>query len=165
MTSDLQTIQEVIQPSSFYEPEFESPTRRYERWDITTPEKTIRDVEIPENPWFEKILEKIIAISELEDNWDTQGAPQINPDCLLAAIKLLVCIAQPDTPEPIVLPTLNGGIQFEWHTPKVELEIEILDISGFIVLFKDQDGNEIDWEDEISFFGCQKLIKCINQLV
>ncbi len=123
-------------------------------------------IEIPHSaPWFEIALQKLIDLEDLKDNWDSEGAPPIDIDCIFSAILLLAQITQDNTPEPYVFPTIQGGIQFEWHTKKVDLEIEIVDPLTVVVLFDDEEEKEHDWEQKLTQNDLPKLIDCIIQLV
>lgn len=123
-------------------------------------------IEIPHSvSWFNIALQKLIDLEDLKDNWDSEDAPPINIDCIFSAIILLAQITQDNTPEPYIFPTIQGGIQFEWHTKKVDLEIEIVDPSTVLVLFDDEEEKEHDWEQGLTQRDLPKLIDCIIKLV
>lgn len=63
--------------------------------------------------WFRELLERICALGNLPENWDSYGARQIDPQCALAAVTLLFSIMNPRIPPPSVVPTVRGGIQLE----------------------------------------------------
>jgi hypothetical protein len=46
-----------------------------------------------------------------------------------------------------VVPTARGGIQLEWHTRGIDLEIELAVPEGIHVLYEDAAGEE-EWELE-----------------
>lgn len=65
-------------------------------------------------------------LSELKENWNTYGAPPIDPRSILSARKLFRSIC--------VIPTTRGGIQIDSHVAGHDIEIE-LDETGSICVF------------------------------
>jgi len=119
----------------------------------------------PDVAWFLETAQKVVSLGQLELDWDGYGAPLIGQVPILLAIRILAAITQDDTPEPYVFPTSNGGVQFEWHTKKANLEVEITGDSKLLVLFDDADGKESDWEmspDSHSDLGT--IIDCVGRL-
>jgi hypothetical protein len=102
-----------------------------------------------------------IELLELPRGWNSYNAKQIRKENVNAAISLLGRIMRPGTPPPIVVPTVRGGVQLEWHTNGVNLEIAI-DSPEHISFFAEdirsneepeQELNEstiIQWIDRIS---------------
>ena len=43
----------------------------------------------------------------------------------MRALQLLAATMRPATPAPIVVPTVRGGLQLEWHQRDVDLEVEV----------------------------------------
>ena len=72
----------------------------------------------------EKLLregrKKLKRISELKENWDSYGAGPIDPRAVEIAEFLLPLYA-----DFSIVPTNEGGIQFERHTKTESIEIEI----------------------------------------
>ncbi len=75
-------------------------------------------------PWSTQIEEDIQTLLSLPEGWDSHGARHVDPDIAEAAIQLLREVSQLTTPPPAVVPTVRGGIQIEWHTGGIDLEIE-----------------------------------------
>ncbi|MFH1514399.1 MAG: hypothetical protein ABIG42_02960 [bacterium] len=117
----------------------------------------------PAHKWLKEIIETLICLDELEPNWDHDGASHIESEIIVAAIELLLFVIQENTPEPYVFPTLNGGVQFEWHTKKADLEIELISRTRILVLFED-DIDEKDWEQSI-FEDLTKIKSCLQNLI
>ncbi len=114
--------------------------------------------------WYNKMIKSVIDFRALSPNWDGYGALEICVGVIADAIRLLSEIIRDDTPEPYIFPTPQGGVQFEWHTEKIDLEIEIVPDSKVIVLYTDPDGTDEEWEQSISA-DISKLIKCVKYLV
>jgi hypothetical protein len=91
----------------------------------------------------------VIELLDLPENWDSYGARPINREIVLFALQLLCETMPTDTPAPTVIPTNRGGVQFEWHTRGIDLEIEIQSPERIYVSYEDQQsGNE--WEAELT---------------
>jgi len=80
-------------------------------------------------------MRTFIELLQLPGGWNSYNAKQIRKQNVTAALNLLDRIMRPGTPAPIVVPTVRGGVQLEWHTKGINLEIAI------------------DSEDDISFFA------------
>jgi hypothetical protein len=80
-------------------------------------------------------VKTFIELLELPAGWNSYSAEQIRKENVNAAIGLLGRIMRAGTPAPIVVPTVRGGVQLEWHTNGINLEIAI------------------DSPNDISFFG------------
>jgi hypothetical protein len=75
--------------------------------------------------WLKETEETLQAFTTLPAGWDSYGAKSIDAHVVDAAIELLHRIVQYNTLKPAVVPTNRSGIQIEWHTRGVDLEIEI----------------------------------------
>lgn len=63
------------------------------------------------------------TIRHLEPNWNGYGALPISPDVIDRAAVFLDTVATP----LMIVPTNDGGVQFEWEVPGVKyLEVECL---------------------------------------
>jgi hypothetical protein len=98
--------------------------------------------------WYAPTLAAAASLLQLPDNWDQHGASQVKPAIVQAAMTLLNSIMLDETPAPSVVPTVRGGIQLEWHTRRVDLEIEFISPDRMQVLFEGSDG--VSWEKELT---------------
>ncbi len=82
---------------------------------------------------FMKGLEGVVDLLRLPAGWNSYAAKPIAPQTATQAIRLLAEFLGSRTPPPTVVPTVRGGIQIEWHTRGVNLEIYIgaADYIGF----------------------------------
>jgi len=69
-------------------------------------------------------LQELIRISQLEDNWDGEGAIEIAPLALAMAFSLLSFIPDSIT-APDVSPNPNGTLSMYWTLPHGSAELEI----------------------------------------
>lgn len=111
-------------------------------------EVLVIDLEDEPPDWLPPILDRFEELLSLDPNWDSYGALPINPTHAVAALRLLTEIMCGTTPVPAIVPTVQGHIQVEWHTPTTTLEIETLSVSRFHVYMEDT-VRQIDWEGEI----------------
>jgi hypothetical protein len=91
--------------------------------------------------WLSRTEEAIESLLTLPENWDSYDARVIEVRAVRAAIELLRSIVQLDTPQPIIVPTNRGGIQIEWHTRGIDLEIETTADREVRVLYENPQEN------------------------
>ncbi len=103
----------------------------------------------PPLAWYAPTLVAASTLLQLPDNWDQHGAMRVKPAIVQAAMTLLNAIMLDDTPAPSVVPTVRGGVQLEWHTRGIDLEIEFLSPSHVQGLFDDQ-REGISWEKDLA---------------
>jgi hypothetical protein len=91
-------------------------------------------------PWPQSFLKSAEAVAELLKlplGWNSYTAKPITLQNALEAIRLLAWLIGPDTPRPAVVPRVQGGIQLEWHTEGVDIEVYI-DSPGKVSFFAEQ---------------------------
>ena len=99
--------------------------------------------------WMEPMVQSLGKLLQLERNWDTYGGSPIDLRCADAALNLAFNILPNDIPVPSIVPTSRGGLQLEWHTRSVDLEVEFLSATRVCGLFEDHiDGTS--WEKDLS---------------
>ena len=110
-------------------------------------EELVISVEGDAPPWAAPTLQRMGELLELAPDWDTYGAYPISPNHINTALDLLVAVMRDDTPAPTVVPTNRGGVQLEWHTRGIDLEVETLAPHRFLVAFEEAAANqEREWE-------------------
>jgi hypothetical protein len=99
---------------------------------------------------------------DLPENWNSYGSKRVDPAIARQASDLLVQLAQPETPEPAIVPTQRGGIQIEWHDRGIDLEINLLSPQEMDVSFDDeQDGEE--WERKLHYPDIGPLTRAVTK--
>ena len=112
--------------------------------------------------WLDAVTRKCASFVELERDWDSYGGLPVHQSVAQATSDLLLRLARPSSPAPTVVPTSRGGIQIEWHTPSVELEIAIASPGRMSAVFENRATGE-EWEHDFqSDLG--KLVEAIGQL-
>jgi len=74
---------------------------------------------------LDAVTRRINELLELDSNWDSYGAARVNPIVAEQAVFLISALLDTGVPEPTIVPTVKGGLQLEWHTGGVDLEIEL----------------------------------------
>lgn len=80
-------------------------------------------------PWLPSRLERLDEIAGLEGNWDSYHALPISPEAIDTGRRVLAVIAMLTEISPNlaaqVVPTVDGGVQMEWHEGGWNAEISI----------------------------------------
>lgn len=108
----------------------------------------------PTSIWPEEILEfysRLVELMDLSHGWDSYSSQSIRRDAVLGAIHFAssTFLSDESLPFPEVVPTLKGGIQFEWNLANLAIEIEFLSLARAEYLVEDFSASE-SWEDEVS---------------
>ena len=74
---------------------------------------------------FRKSVRAVADLLSLPPGWNSYSAKPIAAQNAIRAIRLLGEFLEPHTPPPTVVPTVRGGIQLEWHSSGVNVEVYI----------------------------------------
>lgn len=96
----------------------------------------------PKPEWIDITLTRLQSLAQLVTGWDSYDSQPVDSSRVQQAYWLLQSIMDDDTPAPTLVPTSDGGIQMEWHTLGVELEIGLVSDADLDVSFEDLDGVE-----------------------
>lgn len=102
--------------------------------------------------WVAPTVEKLGRFLTMPRGWDSYGAKKVEPDCVLSAIQTAFEVMQDETPAPTVVPTSCGGVQLEWHTRGIDLEVEVCSPSRILASYEDQETGE-SWEERVFDFS------------
>jgi hypothetical protein len=100
--------------------------------------------------WLRRVKERIRRLGMLRGNWDSYGAPPVNPDLVPLAQDLVDWFAVDGIPPPDVFPTNGGGVQFEWHIRRVNVRIELSPFDETVVDFHDLLPDGQTWSRPVS---------------
>jgi hypothetical protein len=103
-------------------------------------------------PSFRKSIEGVVDLLSLPAGWNSYAAKPIAPQNAIRAILLLAELLSPQTPPPAVVPRVRGGIQFEWHTKGVNIEVYI-DSPEDVSFFAEQVGSGESSEGPLAGHG------------
>lgn len=76
-------------------------------------------------PQYVKTVNKLIELLELPGGWNSYNAKPISKENVTFAVALLARLMHTGTPAPHVVPKVRGGVQLEWHTRGINVEIDI----------------------------------------
>lgn len=99
-------------------------------------------------PWLDAVVRKVLRAAELPPDWNSYGASPPDLDLVVHALTLLGELMEQATPAPAVVPTPRGGLQFEWHTPSADLEIEVRP-DGVVLAGYENPSLDSEWEGKI----------------
>ena len=94
--------------------------------------------------WWEPIANRLRQLINLPRDWDSFGAPAIDPKNANTAIEILDFVMDDDTPLPELFPTSRGGVQLEWGHDNCFVEVEIASSTDIEVHF--QQGSDTNPE-------------------
>lgn len=70
-------------------------------------------------------IERMMELLKLPPGWNSYNAKPIEMENVKLAANILSLVMSHGTPVPHVVPLVRGGVQLEWHTRGINLEIEI----------------------------------------
>jgi hypothetical protein len=91
-------------------------------------------------PQYVQTVQTLIELLELPGGWNSYDASPIRKENVNFSVDLLSRLMRADTPAPQVVPKVRGGVQLEWHTRGVNIEIDI-ESPGSVTFFAENIGN------------------------
>lgn len=98
--------------------------------------------------WRSRVAKRLSQFKSLPSGWEP-SAPPISALALDALLAFLDMASSPRTPEPAIVPLIDGGVQAEWHTAGVDLEVSASP-SGKLTAFVAGEGVDQFEEETIS---------------
>lgn len=86
--------------------------------------------------------DRLLFLYDIKDNWDSYGARKPNHRAITNANRVIRLFSK-STPEPCIIPTPRGFVQFEWSLKGYDLEIECKE-NCFVVFFAQKDKILLD---------------------
>lgn len=112
------------------------------------PDSVNRPISNPDDPaWLRQVADDIQALLRLPPGWDSYGAMRIDPRAASAAFRLLSEIMQDNSPAPSAAPLSDSGIQLDWHTRGIDVELMISQTGRASVWCRDRQTG-IEWDGE-----------------
>ena len=105
----------------------------------------IPDFKADGDDWIRSTLPRLQEISDLPDNWDSEGSPRTDPNIVAAATNLLGRLEASGLgaiPAAFVCPISGGGFQFEWTSKQKHLELEFFDNTTIVFLRRERAEHE-----------------------
>src|SRR6266540_746650 len=83
--------------------------------------------EIPRAEWLDGVVPRLVELMRLPRNWDSYGGVAVTRVNAARGLWYLTRFLEVESTAPWVVPLSDGGVQFEWHRPDVDLEITFSD--------------------------------------
>lgn len=99
--------------------------------------------------WLLPAIESLSGLGSLPDNWDSYGARSISVHSMAGVLRLLSMLMTDTTSLPAFVPVRHGGIQLEWHTKGIDLEIEVSPTGLYRASFEDS-GRGLEWAGDVT---------------
>lgn len=118
--------------------------------------------------WVENIRIKLNELLNLPDDWDSYGAKKVDVNSTIFVFELLTTLIERDVPEPSIVPTVEGGIQLEWHIKDINFEVEINPDRNTSYYFEDKRKEHELLEDEFVFYRSnlpESFIHCLDVFI
>lgn len=122
------------------------------RRSVEVPERGIRLIlegEGQESAWVVPTLNALGETLALPAEWDSYGARRVDLASAASAGQTLCLVMRNDTIPPTVVPTVHGGVQLEWHSRGIDLEIDVSPTGRCYVSCRNRQ-EETEWEGELS---------------
>lgn len=97
-------------------------------------------------PWFSDLVAELNEVLDLPDGWAGGQSKAPTSEVALDGLRVLHDLSTVGLPAPQLVPTVDGGMQFEWHTCGIDLELTVLP-SG------ERDAYVFDWTREVESAG------------
>jgi hypothetical protein len=86
-------------------------------------------------------VEDVLDLLDLPPRWNSYSAKPIAVPIVIRVIQLLADLLNSEVPSPLIVPRVRGGIQLEWHTAGVDIEVYV-DSPETITFFAGRHGEE-----------------------
>jgi hypothetical protein len=109
-------------------------------------------------PW-DSLLDRLLEIRTLKDDWDGLGAAAPRPEIVDSAIRFLKFLrrGQVSPPPSRVAPSSNGAVLFEWQSGGSYKEAEIEETHRVEWMELSADGSTRHWSEPWEENSCEEL--------
>ncbi|MGL5864803.1 MAG: hypothetical protein ACRCYX_02875 [Dermatophilaceae bacterium] len=109
----------------------------------------------------EEWAERIDVLAGLEPGWFAEGSEPPSPQALDAAEQLLLACVDAGVGRPGIFPTPEGGVQLEWSTARVELEVVFTGATARVLSVSRVDDGE--HEEEVDAEDSERLVGVVRR--
>jgi len=85
---------------------------------------------------FIDILKSLWTALSLPEDWNSYKTKPIKVETIVRCMPILQNFLDTNAVPPQIFPTAKGGFSFEWHTPRVELEVEVTPEGRVLVCYE-----------------------------
>ena len=72
-----------------------------------------------------RALKRACELQQLPRGWNSHGAEPVSDTAFRQTIEFLTAYMVGDVAVPVLVPTVRGGLQLEWHRRGVDIEVEV----------------------------------------
>ena len=72
-----------------------------------------------------RALDRVIELLQLPRGWNSHGAEPVSEAAFEQTVEFLATYLVKDVAGPVLVPTVRGGVQLEWHRRGVDIEVEV----------------------------------------
>lgn len=113
-----------------------------------------RDIRVSgKQEWKQDAYARLIHLMSLGHGWDGSDSLAVRPEIATFAWCALESVMTPSAPVPFIAPVSGGGLQIEWHTGGLDIELYISQPSRAELFIEYADGRERVENDLSSDFG------------
>lgn len=107
------------------------------------------------SPWFGTALNRISRLTSLAVGWNGYESHEIRADMVMEAVEFLTRVAFPGIAAPAIVPLADGGVQVEWHSGGLDIEVAFSDEDPGVYVEDRQSGKseELSLVDAASVIG------------
>ena len=112
--------------------------------------------------WHQDAHARLIHLMSLSKGWDGDESPAVRPEIATFAWSALSSVMSSATPMPFIAPVSGGGLQIEWHSGGLDIELYIPQPSRAELYIEYQDGRESVEQDLTSDF--ERLCSAVQEI-
>lgn len=102
------------------------------------------------SPWLVSVQHEIRDLLLLEAGWDLYSARPIDERAVATAQVIVLEAARFGCPRPSIVPMSRGGIQVEWHTRGMNIEVTIPSHGSSVVVWSEDLRQQVEEEFELN---------------
>ena len=72
-----------------------------------------------------RAIDRASALLQLPKGWNSHDAEPVSETAFRQTIEFLTTYLVPGIADPMLVPTVRGGLQLEWHRREVDIEVEV----------------------------------------
>jgi hypothetical protein len=115
--------------------------------------------------WLDPTIRTMQQLAALPANWSSYGSRPIEFVAMIRAANVLAEVLEPDGLAPTMVPTLQGGVQLEWHRNGDDVEVEFSPDGAVSDVYVYDRRTDRTWEpDQFTPEALQRLKTTINGL-
>ncbi|HEV7671546.1 MAG TPA: hypothetical protein VGS22_23755 [Thermoanaerobaculia bacterium] len=80
--------------------------------------------------------QRVVRLLNMPPDWDSYGSKSIDRQKAMTALNIVAVALEVGAPMPAIVPTIDGGVQLEWHRRGVDLEIRATSGTSAEVFFE-----------------------------